>query len=134
YRYRLLRPGSITAMGRNSFLGFYPLSIHLYDRYERYKNAYPEECKNVLKHLVDHSCMACLFADGDPRAEQCRQILIHEYADIMASDSVGWYKKWLTRQVISSGKLLVVMRILHRAKGRLRIMKERLNSRSLSGE
>ena len=134
YHYRAVRPGSITYNGRNSFKGFYPRAVHHRDRYDRYKDEFPEECRAVLKQLVDYACMACLFANGDPRAGECRQILVHEQKDIMASSAVSPYKKWLSRQVISSGKLLFAARSLHSVKGHLRTFRERLKSRAGSGE
>ena len=125
YCYRDLRPGGITAEGRKSFRGFYPRTMHRYDRYERYKKAYPEECEKTLTQLTHFACMACLFAGGDPRVAECRDILAREEKEILASKAVSPYKKWLTEEILHSGKALPAIRLFQ---------KTLLNAKILAGD
>lgn len=127
YCHRIMRPGSVTYSGRNTFSGFYPRAIHRNDRYERYKDAFPEECGIVMKQFVDYACMACLYGGTDPRAEEVKSLLAFHEGEIARSPAVSSYKKWLTREILSQGKAIGAVRLLHKAKGSVRTICERLS-------
>lgn len=125
YFYREARPGSITTSGRNRFEGFYVRAVLTCDRYQKYKDAYPEEAETILKQFADHALMSCLAADGDLREPEVRKMLALMEDQILHSKSVHPYKKWLMREILRNGKMVPVMRILHQMSGKLRVWRRR---------
>jgi len=126
YHYREVRPGSITHSGRSSFSGFYPRAIHRNDRYERYRQEFPDECRIVLKQFTDYACMSCLYGGNDPRVDEIKALLVSREDDIARCGTVSAYKKWLVREILSNEKALGAARVLHKIKGRARTILERL--------
>lgn len=127
YIYRAVRPGSITYEGRSKFKGFYPRAMHRAVRYKRYKDEYPSECQVVLKQFTDYACMALMYSKkGESRAEKVREKLAELSDDIMQSPIISGYKKWLTREILDDGIVVLPLSILHKFKGNIKTWKDRL--------
>ena len=84
-------------MGRLSFRGYYPLAVLAEERYRKHLEEYTEECRAVLAQFTDYALMAYLYAEpGDDRDGVKALLDKHKY-DILNSERIGRYKKWLLR-------------------------------------
>ncbi len=127
YKYRTVRPGSITFNGRSSFKGFYPRASHRADRYALFKNEFPEECEIVLKQFADYACMCCVYAkpEDSEKLQHIQNLMTALYGPVMRSKNISSYKKWLYRQCFKKGFLFKFASLNHKIKGNIRTLTDR---------
>ena len=123
YIYRVLRPGSITVAENAAFKGYFAKSALKRERYRRFKEAFPEECKVVLKQYVDDACMTVLYAkkgmDISERLQQMKELL----PDVKSDELIHPYKKWLYQAILKNSAFIPMIKTLHKISGGKRIVK-----------
>ena len=113
YRYRLLRPGSITRSEGCSFKGYRARSLFIAERYQTYRDRFPKECQKVLRRFALEASRACIRASHDDDYALEKNILTQYADDILADKKISSFRKWLCGQIVEDGLYFRLLRSMH---------------------
>ncbi len=120
YRYRVMRPGSITASGLFSYRGYEIRAIRSQSRYVRYVNRFSyETIAPILSQTVDYACMGYLYAETEAERRKMQTILDDLSTDIYRDSHISSYKKFLVKSILESALFVPIARFLHKTKAKI---------------